>query len=705
MSIFFLNSTNRLYNDAELNAVSKILFSNGVFNSKEDSHASWKESGDFFIEAAGSGMNVIAKPGMASVLLNVTRNSETIQQRAIIKEDSQLSAEVASNPSIANRNDAVVLRIDQSVIDGDELNEDGTNAVSLVVVSGNSATELTDAEISVALSGDPFVRLANILVPQGTTEITEQMITDARTLVKMSRAIKLASDILKLFGVEDDPESPEQGDIWYNSFDGILKMYDGENIIALSQKTFDWGYYGDFNNSDEFDAIDENNSIESLTDQEIYTFYKPSQPLEVVFMRGQIFEMPPVANPLVRIKMGNPQYSTGITIRTYTVDGAYKPVALVETLKTFAEAEIPKNDYLEVSLDSTLYTVGVNYMIIINGQLDIFEGSIVNGKRAMVKTSYNNETIYLKGTSYALNGSSITTNPLSLTWQDRSQYTNFVMAIYEKDEIAIGKLDTTGQINKVIQPFTSRSKDIVGFYVTKGINIGTPTGDINIKLYNADINGKPTGSILAQGAVTNTTWESYEAGEKVLLPISHDSLIVGSRYAIVIDCDNESDTDNYTIYFGIYEKGTALRYNTADSYVALNGDLYYGIKVSQVKKIVTTGNDGLIPAELTKRKIQYLDYLAAPEYDISQNGMIIMPLATGNIDLTTNAKGTPFDGQEIEFRIKASGGARTVTYGSLFESRWASMVTSITDTYTLRSVFQYDKVRGKFGCVFSAIVA
>src|SRR5690606_12739392 len=54
---------------------------------------------------------------------------------------------------------------------------------------------------------------------------------------------KLASDVLRLYAVETDPEDQEAGDIWYNSTQNILKMFNGEEVVALQAETFDWGYY------------------------------------------------------------------------------------------------------------------------------------------------------------------------------------------------------------------------------------------------------------------------------------------------------------------------------------------------------------------------------------------------------------------------------------------------------------------------------
>ena len=169
--IYFLDSTNGVYQDKDFNKMAGLLFSDGVFNTKADSHAAWLESGDFLVEAPGADMNITARAGSAT--LKALSGGES--QQIILQEDAQLSATVADNVTLAVRMDAVVLRLNQATITGDNLNAAKDNAVSLVVVSGSSANPLTDAELSVALSvagtPDPYVRLADVVVPLGATEI------------------------------------------------------------------------------------------------------------------------------------------------------------------------------------------------------------------------------------------------------------------------------------------------------------------------------------------------------------------------------------------------------------------------------------------------------------------------------------------------------------------------------------------------------
>jgi hypothetical protein len=177
---------------------------------------------------------------------------------------------------------------------------------------------------------------------------------------------------------------------------------------------------------------------------------------------------------------------------------------------------------------------------------------------------------------------------------------------------------------------------------------------------------------------------------------------VGSKYSIVIDGDNESESDNYTIYFGNFTGGTALKHNTADGFVALNGEIAFAYKTSSVKKIVTTGDDGYIPPELLRNRVQNLDSSATPAYRVEENAKIVIESLTTNItSMTSGMVGTPTDFMEIEFRIKASGDVRTVAWGAMFETLFSTLDTSIASGKVLRAKFQYNITRGKFGCISS----
>lgn len=705
--IFFLNSSNRVYNDKEINKVPQILFSDGVFNTTQATKKLWDSLGDFFVEASGVDMNITAKAGSASV--QVTSGGKL--QRIVIEEANPLVATVQANPDLANRNDAVILRIDQALITADELNVDGSNAVSLAIISGNSATPLTDSEISVALGGDPFVRFANILVPQSATSINQTQITDVRSLVKMSRAVKISSDALRLYALAEDPTTLEQGDIWYNSTEGILKFYDGVNVSALQTETFDWGYYppsGIDNNTQNFEAVAENDGTDgSLANLNlIYS----SDPLSTV-MGSQLIKMPNVSFPFIQIKMGSlgTYKQANIAVKIYNVDGSNNITTLKES-KTFTASEVIQNDYINFFLVEA-YTPATNYMIVIQSTtIGNFNnvGDTDDFMAIVQKSHYVADTTFL-GTK---NGSatSLQLDPLSgITWSGLSPDTNWVMKIAERGELGIGKSDISGNVHKILQPFISKSKDILSFIVTKGTSIGSPTGSINASLFLADNDGLPTGNVLTSATITNAVWATGVTGAQKSFAIIYDKLIVGAKYVIVIDTDNYSDDNYYTIYFGSYALGTAKKYNTANGWVSLAGDIYYSTLTSSVNKIVVTDGTGKIPSSLLPKYINRVAYItssATPMYSIdSADSISITALAEAITNMSTYLSGVPYDFMPLTFRIKDNGTSRAIAWGSLFENKGATMPTATTLGKVHTVKFLYNSVTSKFGCILAVVEA
>lgn len=600
--IFFANSSDRVYNGKELNLINEILFSDGVLNTKQSTQALWKTAGDFLIEATGSSMSITAKAGVGVITVNVDGSDE----RLIISESDPLVATVGDNAIYAVRNDTVVLRVNQALINADGLNEDGDNAVTLVVVAGNSATPLTDNEISVALSGDPYIKLANIAVPQNATEINQTNITDIRTIVKMSRAAKLASDAIRLYAVQFDPQNLEKGDIWFNETEGILKMYDGENAIALQNQAFDWGYYppnGIDQKLDTTSAVVEN--VGGVGNQN-KDFYQANDLLgsgSFTVMEAQVFKMPNVSNPFLRVKMGNPTYQAGISFQIYTANINNQPDTLIETALSLAPSEVPKNDYVNLYLDGSLYTPGQNYvLVLLSTTLGFINGAPSDFKSAEVQAStFTDPDGFLLGTRRS-SLSSQTTNPLSLPWSGSpNPDINFVMSISEREELRFGKTDLTTNIHKISQAFVVKSKDMISFRVIKGEDVGSPSDDINIHLYESNENNEPIGNVLTSALITEAEWAVGDSGTDKDFNLAYDNLIVGKKYVVVIEVENYSDTDNYTMYFASSSQGMAKRWNTANGWVNLNGNLFFETITSPNRKIVVTNDQGEIPVILFNR--------------------------------------------------------------------------------------------------------
>lgn len=703
--IYFLNSTDRVYDDNELNRIAGVLFDDGVFNTKSATRNAWELGGDFFVQASGAGMNVTAKPGLAT--MQVVSGGKA--QQIFIDEAIQLACTVSDNVTLAVRSDAVVLRVDQSVIDGDGLNIAGDNAVSLVAISGNSANILTDAEISTALGGDGFVRLANIAVPLGAGAITQAMLTDYRTLSKMTRAVSVGSDTFQFFALSDDPATLEAGMVWFNQSEGILKMFDGTNTIALQTQDFNWGYYppnGIDENSESFEPVAENDSVTGVTNNVFY-YIKDlgGSPTDLTIMQGQVFTMPDVLNPFMRVKMGSPTYPVSVAFKVYTVNGSNEPLALVETAGSFTVGAVPANDYLNFYLDGSLYTPGTKYIVIAQStQLGFVNGADADYTTgAVLASNHDADEVFVGTRSGSYVG--LTTNPLTLSWSaGLSANSNWIMSIQEREEIQIGKTDISTNTHELSQVIIPKSQDIIGFAVVKGASIGTPTGDINVSLYEA-VDDKVSGDVLATASITNAEWVALNNGDSAVFPLAYDELIVGKQYVVLIDCDDVSDTNNYTIYFGNLAGGTAKKFNTADGWLSINGNIFFSIYTSANRKIVVTDNQGKIPASLIPNvppRVTTIVSSATPAYSVDTAGAVLITALAENItNMSTNMIGTPSDFQRIAFRVTASGGIRTIAWGTNFASTGVVLDTSIASGKTLTADFMWNEATSKFDLISS----
>lgn len=695
--IFFLNSKTRIYNDTELNQLSRILFSNGVFNTKQSTMAIWKESGDFSVDASGESMTVSAKAGVATVAVM----SEGKVQQAIINEASPITAIVANNPSLAVRNDTVVLRVLQSVINSDSLNEEGSNAVSLVVVSGNGANPLTDSEISLVLGGDPFVKLANILVPMSATSITQSMVTDKRSIVNTRRSFKFASDVFKFYALAEDPSQLEQGDVWFNSTQGLFKIFDGKNSIALNESDFDWGYYppgGIDSNAAKFDAVAENDSDEGTDQLSFYYLYSISGGVFNTLWAAQVFEMPDVENPYVSIKMANVSNPTDLEIAIYNVDGSNVPTTQIETAAAIPASEIPNGGYVNAYLDGSLYTPGTKYAIVLKGTKQGYVDNPPTYIGWVATALYESDETFF-GTISG-NGS---------TWGGLNSNINFVMKIAERDEVRFGETDTTGKRKRICQVFNPKFKDMTAFVLTRGENIGTPTGDINVSLYIADQNGNPSGNILASASVSQSDWNAVSPGEGVEIPLMYDSLVIGQNYAAVIDTEYSSNDNNYTLYFGATPNGYAKYYNTSDGWVAMGGDVFYGLMTSPVNKILVMNGQGKIDEDILpvrKPRVLTIASSATPFISVETYDCINITALAANIsDLSANIIGTPYNFQRIIWRIKDNGSSRTINPGNKIANTGATFITATTAGKTHTITTEYNEVIGKHCCIDAKVEA
>lgn len=233
--VFFLNSDAAQYGEEEMNHVQKFLFEEGVLNTLGSDWNDWIPNGDLKVteRGAGANMSVDVAPGWA--IIETLRNGVTFKVFAQNLAVANLA--VAANATGNDRVDAVIMRVSRTA----EPNVLTNNVVTLEVVTGNGTDAMTDEEIATIIdSEDDFIRLADITVPDSTADITDGDITDTRVRCVTSDSFTYSPTLLRFRTLYDDPSESDiqEGDVWFNSQEGVLKFYNGADIIALEPSSF-----------------------------------------------------------------------------------------------------------------------------------------------------------------------------------------------------------------------------------------------------------------------------------------------------------------------------------------------------------------------------------------------------------------------------------------------------------------------------------
>ncbi len=148
--------------------------------------------GDFYVEAQST-PNMTVKVNLGYAFIKKSDGSKVFPVRMY---SSAENATITANASGNTRIDAVVLLIDTA----ESPNATVTNVAELGVVAGTpsaSPTAPSDSDISTAIgASNPFIRLANVTVGSGVTEIVNANIADTREQVLFSSAFLTADDVI-----------------------------------------------------------------------------------------------------------------------------------------------------------------------------------------------------------------------------------------------------------------------------------------------------------------------------------------------------------------------------------------------------------------------------------------------------------------------------------------------------------------------------
>lgn len=227
---FFLNSDTTIYGEEEMNFVQKFLLDQGVLNTEGADWEDFFANGDLKVteRGAGANMSVDVAPGWA--IISTIRNS--ISFKIFCQSIGVTNLPVTANSSGNNRVDAVIMKVARLV----EPNILANNIVTLEVVEGDDTSPLSDNDIQTAIGANfDFIRLADITVPDSTSDIEDGDIADTRVRAKTNNAFSIAPEAIEFRVLAGDPDTANlaEGTFWFNSTNHTLNFWNGTSIISL----------------------------------------------------------------------------------------------------------------------------------------------------------------------------------------------------------------------------------------------------------------------------------------------------------------------------------------------------------------------------------------------------------------------------------------------------------------------------------------
>lgn len=228
---FFLNSDTAQYGQEHINALATLILTEGVLNTIATDWDDWATNGDLHVEQNHSGANMSVDVLTGWALVETTRLAQTF--KVFVQNLTLTNLVIAANSSGSNRVDAIILRVSKTA----DPNLGSGNVATVEVVLGTGVSALSDGAITTAISGDDFIRLANVTVANGASSIVDGNIADTRAQISNSAAIKTVSPKLTFSNLASDPTVYAEGDIWYNTTDNKLKYYDGVAIRTIVEVT------------------------------------------------------------------------------------------------------------------------------------------------------------------------------------------------------------------------------------------------------------------------------------------------------------------------------------------------------------------------------------------------------------------------------------------------------------------------------------
>lgn len=216
----FIDSSLAQYTAEEFSWLQKFFLNAGVLGDSSGNLG-------LAVSQKSSGANMSVDVAVGNGILDFTKNSTN--WKVIGLSQSIVNVTIPANSSGSNRVDAIIMRASTTA----EPNSLKNNIITIERVAGTGITALTDNAISTAISGDAFIRLADVTVSNGASSIVNANISDTRIQVKTNEAIKLAPKTINFSVLSSDPTTPVEGQLWYNSTTHTLNFYNNSSIKQL----------------------------------------------------------------------------------------------------------------------------------------------------------------------------------------------------------------------------------------------------------------------------------------------------------------------------------------------------------------------------------------------------------------------------------------------------------------------------------------
>lgn len=319
--VYFINSSLAEYNDAEFAWFQSLMLREGVVGDADTGVMGLEVT-----ENASPDMSVLVSAGKA--LVEITKSTGTF--KVVAENDASAQLVVTANTSGSNRVDAVIIRVDVDA----EPNALKTNIVTLQVIAGSGTSPLADAAIDSSVGDDGWYRLANIVVPNATSDITDSDISDTRDKVMFSDGMSFDEIfVASSAGAADEDKVPSLDN------EGTLDETFYPNYCLQDIE------YGEDIDAGEAVFIPTENTVysiikDSAEGSSIYTFDNATSAIHKaqVYTSGVV----PIKLRALTLKHTRSGSSTSgtFTVKVHAVDGSNKPTGAALGTATFTMATV-----------------------------------------------------------------------------------------------------------------------------------------------------------------------------------------------------------------------------------------------------------------------------------------------------------------------------------------------------------------------------